>query len=124
MVWMLEERRTRRSEERHVAVRYQLEHAREQGKLEAVVLADEDGLAVVSAGDSAMVAELAAFAPLVAGAPFGMPLSPLLQGSDVAVRPLVLDGQRLYLATAGGSMARDAVLASSVQGVRRILASN
>ncbi|MFW6052136.1 MAG: hypothetical protein ACODAU_13240 [Myxococcota bacterium] len=124
MAWTLEERRTRRSSERHVALRYQLEHTRERGGLRAVVLADGDGLAVVSAGDHVMGEELAALAPLMASSPFGVRLSPLLRGLEVAVRPLVLNGQQLYLATVGGSMARDAVLAHSVQGVRRILASN
>ena len=107
-----------------MALRYQLEHTREQGGLEAVVLADDAGLAVVSSGDGSMVAELAAMAPLMASAPFGVPLSPLLQGSDVTVRPMVLNGQKLFLATVGGGMARDAVLASSIAGVKRILAAN
>ncbi|MFW5876734.1 MAG: hypothetical protein ACOCXM_08350 [Myxococcota bacterium] len=124
MVRMLDERRTRRSEEQQVALRYQLEHAREQGGLQAMVLADGDGLSVVASGDPAFVTELAAMAPLMGSAPFGMPLSPLLRGVDVAVRPLMLNGQTLYLATAGGGMARDAVITHSVQGVTRILASN
>lgn len=124
MVWMLEERRTRRSEERHVALRYQLEHLREQGKLTAVVLADDAGLDVVSAGDPAIVAELAAVAPLMARSPFPLRVSPLLGGLDVAVRPLVLNGHQLYLAGIGGGMARDACLANSAVGVKRILASN
>lgn len=124
MVWMLQERRTRRSNERQVALRYQLEHARESGGLEAVVLADADGLTLASSGDAAKCSEVAAMAPLMATSPFGVPLSPLLQGLDVAVRPLMLNGQQLYLATVGGSVARDAVLSHSVHGVRRILASN
>lgn len=124
MVRMLDERRTRRSDEQHVALRYQLEHARERGGLQAMVLADGDGLSVVASGDPAFVTELAAMAPLMGSAPLGMPLSPLLRGLDVAVRPLMLNGQKLYLATAGGGMARDAVIAHSVQGVTRILASN
>jgi hypothetical protein len=124
MVWMLEERRTRRSHEQHVALRYQLEHAREKGAMAAMVLVDGAGIPLVTSGDKAMCEELAAMAPLMAGAPLGMPPSPLLKGLDVAVRPLVLHGQRLYLATAGGTMARDAVVSTSVAGVRRILADN
>jgi hypothetical protein len=124
MVWMLDERRTRRSQERHVALRYQLEHARCQGGLAAMVLADAAGLPIVSSGDASMCEELAAMAPLMAGAPLGLPLSPLLKGQDVAVRSLPLYGENLYLATVGGTMARDAVVATSLAGLRRILSSN
>ena len=56
--------------------------------------------------------------------PLGMPLSPLLTGGEVAVRPLELQGQRLFLACLGGNVARDALLGHSVKGVARILGAN
>lgn len=124
MLWILEERRQRRSDERHIALRYQLEHARDRGGLEALVLADDAGLVVAQSGDYALCAELAAIAPLLAKSILGMPLPPLLRGGDIAVRPIRLHGQELYLASLGGGVARDALLSRSTHGVKRILASN
>lgn len=123
-MWVLEERRSRRSSEDHVAVRYQLEHTRERAGLHALVLADNDGLEVAGAGDRAIRAELSAMAPLIARCIMGVPLPPLLRGADVSVRAIELNGQPLYIASAGGGMARDAFLAQSMQGVKRILATN
>lgn len=124
MIWMLEDRRTRRSPESHVALRYQLEHTRESAGLSALVLADDDGLVVASSGDRALCAELAAIAPLHSRSPLGMPMPPLLRGAEVAVRPLQMNGQHLYMCSVGGGMARDALLSHSMRGVQRILASN
>lgn len=124
MYWMLDDRRSRRSEDRAVALRYQLEHARERGGLEALVLADAQGLLLSCAGDPGVCEELAAFAPLLSRTVLGMPLPPLLRGADVDVRPMSLNGQALFLACVGGGMARDALISHSLQGVHRILATN
>jgi len=121
---LLVERRLRRSEQPVVALRYQLEHTRERGRLEAVVLASEEGLPVAAAGDPGICAELAAVAPWLSRAIFSMPELPLLRGAALACRSLRVHGQRLYLVTAGGTVARDALLASSVSGLERILAQN
>lgn len=118
------ERRRRRSEERHVALRYQLEHSRDHGRLEALVLADDGGIVVSGAGDTAICEELAAFGPLMARSPANLPLPDLLRGGEVAVRPLRLHGQELFLVALGGNVARDALLHHSTQGVHRILAAN
>lgn len=119
----LVERRIRRSPHRDVALRYQIEHVRDQGRLEAVVLADDHGLPLAESGDRAVCAELAAIAPLISRT-LGLPLPPLLRGADVAVRALRVHGSALYLATIGGTVARDALLSSSMRGVARILAAN
>ena len=124
MNWMLKERRTRRSAERQTALRYQLEHTREKGGLEAMVVADDDGLVLGSAGDSGVCEELGAYAPLLVRSLMGMKLPPLLLGGDVAVRRITLNGQPLFLATVGGGVARDALLSHSELGVSRILAAN
>ncbi|NOY91691.1 MAG: hypothetical protein GXP55_10865 [Deltaproteobacteria bacterium] len=124
MSWILKDRRTRRSAERQTALRYQLEHTREQGGLEAVVVADDAGLILESAGDSAVCEELGAYAPLLVHSLMGMKLPPLLCGGDVAVRPISLNGQPVFLASIGGGVARDALLSHSELGVSRILASN
>jgi hypothetical protein len=107
-----------------VALRYQLEHAREKGGLEALVLADDAGLVVASSGDAAVCTELGAVAPLVSRSALGMPMPPLLKGSEVAVRRIDVYGQELFLASAGGGVARDALLTKSLVGVHRILAAN
>lgn len=124
MTWLFEERRQRRSSDRFIALRYQLEHTREHGNIEALVLADDEGLVVASSGDASTCAELGAIAPLVARSAMGMPMPPLLRGAEVAIRPVRIYGQSLYLASVGGGVARDAHLSTSRNGVQRILASN
>lgn len=119
----LVERRARRSEQRDVALRFQIEHARDQARLEALVLADEDGIVVAESGDRAVCEELAAIAPLL-GRTLGMPMPPLLRGAEIAVRSVRVHGRPLYLASIGGTVARDALLSTSVRGVERILAAN
>lgn len=124
MMWMLEERRGRRSADRRRALHYQLEHTKEKGKLEALVVVDDDGLVLAAAGDRSVCEELGAYAPLLSRSPLGMRLPPLLRGGEVAIRHLELEGQPLMIAALGGGVARDALLTHSGQGVRRILSSN
>lgn len=118
------ERRAQRSSESPLALRFQLESTKDRGKLEALVLANDEGLALASAGEGAVCAELAAIAPFLGRGHFGMPLPPMLRGAEVAVRPLLVHGVPLYLASVGGSVARDALLVSSLRGVERILTRN
>jgi hypothetical protein len=117
------ERRVRRSEERQVALRYQMEAARAKAHLEALVLADRNGIPVAVAGERAVCAELAAIAPLMTRT-LRVPMPPMLIGADVAVRPVRIHGQPLYLASIGGTVARDALLSVSARGVERILTAN
>ncbi len=119
----LVERRMKRSEQRELALRYQIEHVRGQARLEALVLADDAGLVIAESGDRAVCAELAAIAPLL-GRTLKMPMPPLLRGADVAVRTVRVYGQPVHLASVGGTVARDALLASSLAGVERILVAN
>lgn len=123
-MYPLEERRNRRSTHRDLALSFQLEHVRDRGRLEALVLADDDGLVLSAAGDAAVCRELGALAPLMAKSVLGIPLPPLLRGAEVAVRIVHVHDQPLYLASVGGGVARDALLAHSMRGVHRILASN
>lgn len=123
-MYPFEERRIRRSPHRDLALGFQLEHVRDKGRLEAIVLADDDGLALSAAGDPAVCRELAAVAPLMAKSILGIPMPPLLRGAEVAVRIVHVHNQPLYLASVGGGVARDALLAHSMRGVQRILASN
>ncbi|MDQ3037279.1 MAG: hypothetical protein M3Y87_33100 [Myxococcota bacterium] len=117
------ERRMRRSDSRELALRYQIAHARDQARLEALVLADGAGIVIAESGDRAVCEELAAIAPLLSVS-LGMPMPPLLRGADVAVRSVRVHGQPVYLASVGGTVARDALLSTSLRGVYRILSSN
>ena len=123
-MWMLDDRRRRRSGNRGTALRFQLEHARNRGKIEALVLADRDGLVLAQAGKNGVCEELGAYAPLYSRSPLGMRLPPMLRGGEVAVRPMRLHGQDLYLASLGGGVARDALLSHSSNGIQRILTAN
>ena len=124
MTWTLEERRKRRSTDRYIALRYQLEHTRAKAALEAVVLADDSGLLVASSGDEEVCNELGAVAPLMGKSPLGLPMPALLRGADVGLRRVEVHGVPLFLATVGGNVARDAHLAMSKDGVERILTWN
>lgn len=115
------ERRKRRSKEKFTALRYQLEATQNSGRLEAVALTDRAGLVVVGAGDEGVCEELAAVAPLMATNWCRAPGMPLLVGADVSVRPLRNGTSELYLASSGGTIARDAVLLQSIRGLERIL---
>ncbi|MFK7990035.1 MAG: hypothetical protein AB8I08_28710 [Sandaracinaceae bacterium] len=119
-----EERRRQRSSHRDLALGFQLAHVRDRGRLEALVLADDDGLALSTAGDPAVCRELAAIAPLMGKSILGIPMPPMLRGAEVAVRIVHVHGIPLFLASVGGGVARDALLSHSMAGVRRILASN
>jgi len=112
------ERRIQRSPERHLALRHQLEHARTNGGLEAIALADAAGLLVASAGDDALCEELSALAPLV-----GRSQGAMHVGQALTARPLCVLGEPLFLVSQGGNLARDAVLSESARGVVRILES-
>lgn len=119
-----EERRSSRSKRRDLALGFQLEHVRDRGRLEALVLADDDGLTLSAVGDPGVCRELSAMAPLMAKSILGIPMPAMLRGAEVAVRIVHVHGQPLYLASVGGGVARDALLAHSLGGVRRILSSN
>ncbi len=118
------ERRARRSDDRSMALRYQLEHTLQYGKMEAVALADARGMLIASGGVKNVCEELGAFAPLIARSVLPLPRPESLRGADIAVRSVDTFGDTIYLATVGGTVARDALLAHAVSGLERILRSN
>ncbi len=107
------------------ALRYLVAAACAAGPLDAMVLADRDGLVLAAAGDrdacaevaqrvASMAIELATFRGRVIGAEAAWP---------VAIRRAAVAGMGLYVAAVGGTSAvRDAQLARAVAGVERILA--
>ena len=118
------ERRSRRSDEHCNALRFQLESTLHRGRMAALALTDRSGLLMAWAGEDGLCEELGAVAPLVArGAPPRMP-GPGLQGDDVSVRAIECFGEQLFLASLGGGVARDALLAHSARGIHRILTAN
>lgn len=120
----LADRREKRSARPFVALRYQLEHTQREGRMEALVLADDRGIAIAASGDPAVCNELASVAPFVSTSPFRIPMPPLLRGADLVVRTLSVHGRRMHLAAVGGSVARDAWLSRSASGVERIMTRN
>ena len=114
------ERRLRRSQDPYQALCLQLEHSRAHGSLEAVVIAIENGLLVAGAGARQVCEALGAVAPLLADeAPCGV-MPNALDGRIVDVRMTQVDGEVLYVASAGAAKS-DAWLRRSVDGARRIL---
>ena len=127
---MTAERRQRRSDERCEALLLQLDACRERGVLDAMILADRDGLCVATAGgpeaSDSTCTEIAAQLPMIGD---DMPSTDglvLASGSlwNVHVRRFDMQGYPLYLCAVGGSGAeRAGAVDSSVSGVGRILGS-
>ena len=121
---LLEERRRQRSDDPLVALYYQLANVRQEGQLDAIVVADDSGVVVAGAGASAVCEELAAYAPLLAQGVWsepGLDAESLLGAlrTDVDVEAVNLDGQSVLLCARGGP-GRD-LMKRAAQGVARIL---
>jgi len=116
----MNDRRRRRSQDPYRALCLQLEHARSAGELDAMVLATDNGLLVAGAGERSVCEALGAIAPLLASPSFNGPVPGSLVGQRIGVRPLILDGETVYVASVGRSDG-DACIESSIRGVYRIL---
>jgi hypothetical protein len=119
------DRRRKRSDDPLVALHYQLAHARSEGRVEAMVVADDSGLVVAGAGAWAACEELAAYAPLLAQGQWTEPgsidrtrIAALRQQVDV--QAVEVEGQRMLVCARGGTMRR-AATSRAAQGVARIL---
>jgi hypothetical protein len=124
-----EDRRRKRSADPLIALHYQLSHARQDGSLETIVLADPSGVVVAGAGSWAACEELAAYAPLLAqgmseaDGPVGSRIASMR--SEVEVRHLKISGQEVLLCvrTQTQTAARDGAIARAAAGVSRILSA-
>jgi hypothetical protein len=125
------DRRHQRSNDPLVALHYQLEHARREGKVDAMVVADDSGVMVAGAGPWASCEELAAYAPLLARGVWCEPaLEPALAANgplaklrtEVDVQRVDSDGHTVLLCGRGGWM-RAKAMETAAQGVARILTS-
>jgi hypothetical protein len=122
-----EDRRRKRSDDPLVALHYQLTQARHDGRLDAIVVADDSGIVVAGAGAWPVCEELAAYAPLLAE---GVWTEPALERdsrvaelrTDVDVQPVDIEGQSVLLCARGGWM-RATAMEKAAQGVARILGS-
>jgi hypothetical protein len=122
-----EDRRRKRSDDPLVALHYQLTQVRHEGRLDAIVLADDAGVVVAGAGAWPACEELAAYAPLLAE---GVWNEPALSADsrvaelrmDVDVQPVDIEGQSVLLCARGGRM-RAMAMEKAAQGVARILSS-
>lgn len=116
------ERRTRRSQDPYRALCHQLEHTRELGGLDAMVVAIDNGLVVAGAGDDAVCEALGAIAPFVRVSSFDGPLPQALDGvgPEIRVRSVSIGSETVYVASIGRA-AGDAWLRRSIDGVQRIL---
>jgi hypothetical protein len=121
-----DDRRRKRSQDPLVALHYQLAYARDEGRHDAIVVADDAGVVVAGAGAWAVCEELAAYAPLLAQGGWTEP-GMSAGGSRVAelrgqvdIKPVDVDGQMVLLCARGGE-SRLGAMDRAAQGVARIL---
>lgn len=120
------ERRRRRSHFHSEALFYQLDTSRERAQLQAMILADEDGLCVASSGDAELCEEFALHAAMVCNdsSDFeGCVFSPNGRW-DIHMQRFDFQGIPLFLCAVGGSdRDRANEIKISMNGVSRILAA-
>jgi hypothetical protein len=124
-----EERRRQRSQDPLVALHYQLAHARQEGSLDAIVVAEESGVVVAGAGAWAVCEELAAYAPLLAQSGWREPglgrASRVLElVPQVEVKPVEVEGQTVLLCARGSKRSTTTqAMQRAAEGIARILAA-
>ena len=120
------ERRIQRSDSPSEAIFYQLEASCHRAALDAMIIADENGLCVASTGDIDMCEEIAAHMALVcddAQVFEGSMERPIAETWTVRMKRFFADDVPLYIGAVGGNQAmRTFELNRSARGVARILA--
>jgi len=122
---MRKERRRRRAKSITLALSYQLDDCCKDGKIEAMVLADGDGLQLAAAGDSYACDEVAARMVLVGTRIRSFDGTLLGDGHrwDVQMTKVAVDGSELLVCAVGGTSAqRKRQIARGAAGALRILA--
>ena len=118
------ERRRRRGSTTTESLRYQLDACCQDGRLEAMVLADEDGLLLASSGESceAVAAKMA-----ILGCRIREFTGTLLEHGhrwDVQMIKVPIEGSELLVCAVGGSVEqRKRQIARGAEGAARILAA-
>ena len=121
---MRKERRRRRAQTITLALTYQLDACCKDGKIQAMVLADGDGLALAGAGDRYACDEVAARMVLVGPRIRSFDGTLLGGGSrwDVQMTKVAVDGSELLVCAVGGTPAqRKKQIARGAAGALRIL---
>ncbi|MBK7535465.1 MAG: hypothetical protein IPI49_08870 [Myxococcales bacterium] len=118
------ERRRNRSENSSEALHHQLEACCHDGAIEAMVIADDEGLTLASCGDPYACDEIAA-RTAVAGrrvAEFAGTLLGHAQAWDVQMKRIAVGGAELLVCAVGGSeLMRQRQIERSAAGASRIL---
>jgi hypothetical protein len=120
------DRRQRRSASPHIALTLQLDACCRDG-VDAMVLADGDGLCLASSGDDYACEEVAGRLVIMARRirEFAGTLIGPGQQWEVQMTKVAIDGDELVLCAVGGSAdSRRRQLSRSIGGVRRILAAS
>lgn len=123
---MRKERRLRRAATTTQALQFQLDQCCKDGEMEAMVVADRDGLPLAAAGDSYACDEVAARMVLVG--PRISAFDGTLLGDrgpwDVQMMKVRIDGSELLVCAVGGTpAARKKQIARGSAGALRILAA-
>jgi hypothetical protein len=121
---MRKERRRRRADSITLALRYQLDDCCQQGSIQAMVVADGDGLPLAAAGDSYTCDEVAARMCHVGARIKEFNGTILGSGArwDVRMTKVYVDGSELLVCAVGGSPAqRKKQIARGAAGALRIL---
>ena len=85
-----------------------------------MVVAIDNGLLIAGAGERSVCEALGAVAPLVGSPSFNGRVPGSLVGQNIDVRSISLEGETVYVASAGRST-NDESMKRSIGGVRRIL---
>jgi hypothetical protein len=120
------ERRRRRADSTTQALRYQLATCCEEGRIEAMVVADGDGLPLASSGDTYACDEVAARMVLVGQRikEFNGTLLGAGHMWNVQMVKVEVDGSELLVCAVGGTAeARNRQITRGAQGALRILAA-
>jgi len=123
---MRKERRVRRAETVTLALSYQLDDCCKDGQIEAMVVADADGLPLAAAGDVYACDEVAARMVLVGPKISSFDGTLLGDGKcwNVQMTKVALDGDELLVCAVGGTAAqRTRQIARGAAGALRILAA-
>lgn len=121
------ERRVNRSAELGQALKYQLDACRAEGRLDAMLVADDWGLCVAESGARGGEAELAACLPPAARSGFAAVSSRLPRDAakTMDLQRLVIGSSQLFVCAVGGRPEKRAASLRRVEaGFRRILAAS
>jgi hypothetical protein len=118
------DRRKLRTDDSLIALARLLDAARRTGGLEALVLADDAGLAIAGAGLATECEQLAAMAPFLVGsepANDTLPSRLDVMTRSTAVRRLRIDGIDVFLCAEGAGETTERSLSDAADGCERIL---